>query len=291
MGRYSPSRGSLVLAALLLIAVSMILWTAANRRGRPGSHEGSVAGQNRSEERLQPTDRNITITIIYDNNRFDERLRPDWGFSCLIRGLEKTILFDTGASGEILLSNMQVLGIAPEEVQVIVISHIHGDHVGGLLDLLERNTHVEVWLPESFPERLKGKIKAKGARIVEVTAPAKILSQAYTTGEMGAVREQSLIVAAEKGLVVITGCSHPGILNIVSRAKSLLDEEVYLVLGGFHLAGTSAESIGTIASGLKSLGVSRVAPLHCSGDTARQIFREYYDDRCILGGVGLVIRI
>jgi 7,8-dihydropterin-6-yl-methyl-4-(beta-D-ribofuranosyl)aminobenzene 5'-phosphate synthase len=74
----------------------------------------------------------ISITVTYDNNLYTEGLITAWGFSCFIRGAEKTILFDTGGNGSILLANMKELDINPQEIDVAVISHIHGDHAGGI---------------------------------------------------------------------------------------------------------------------------------------------------------------
>ena len=92
------------------------------------------------------------MTIVYDNNRFDPRLRTAWGFSCVVRGLEKTILFDTGGDGRTLLGNMTQLGIEPAEVDIVVLSHIHGDHTGGLERFLEKNPRVIVYSPDACPQ-------------------------------------------------------------------------------------------------------------------------------------------
>lgn len=101
----------------------------------------------------------LTITIVYDNNRYDERLETAWGFSCLVEGLEKTILFDTGGDSAMLLRNMSKLRIDPQSVDVIVISHIHCDHLGGLSGLLEENNNVTVYLPQSLPESIKNTVR------------------------------------------------------------------------------------------------------------------------------------
>jgi 7,8-dihydropterin-6-yl-methyl-4-(beta-D-ribofuranosyl)aminobenzene 5'-phosphate synthase len=99
--------------------------------------------------------KHISITVVYDNNPYREGLSTSWGFSCLIRGTEKTILFDTGGNGSVLLSNMKRLRIEPEEIGIVFLSHIHGDHVGGLAQFLEANKNVTVFLPVSFPEKFK----------------------------------------------------------------------------------------------------------------------------------------
>ena len=104
----------------------------------------------------------ITITVVYDNETLVNDLVPSWGFSCLVQGLEKTILFDTGGDGEILLANMEQLGLDPQTVQVIVLSHLHGDHTGGLTDFLRVNPRVTVYLLDVFPDHLGG-----GFRVVQ----------------------------------------------------------------------------------------------------------------------------
>ncbi|HEC33647.1 MAG TPA: MBL fold metallo-hydrolase [Chloroflexi bacterium] len=238
----------------------------------------------------------VTITILYDNNEYDKRLETTWGFACLVElhpeaggpgGVETTILFDTGGDSVTLLSNMRRLGIDPQDVEVVVISHIHGDHVGGLAGFLEENHAVTVYLPQSFPQSIKEATRETGAELVEVGGPVEICRSVYSTGELGDwIREQSLVIESSQGLVVITGCAHPGVVNIVRQAKELVGGEVYLVLGGFHLGGTSAAEIAAIVEDFRELGVQKVAPCHCSGDVARRLFEEAYGEDFIPAGVG-----
>ena len=229
----------------------------------------------------------VTITILYDNNEYDERLETAWGFSCLVEGTEETILFDTGGDSAMLLRNMRTLGIDPRDVDVVVISHIHYDHVGGLAGFLEENHAVTVYLPECLPESIKETVREAGAELIEVHEPVRICEHVYSTGELGdLIREQSLVIETVRGLVVITGCAHPGVVNIVRRAKELVGGEVYLVLGGFHLGSVSAAEIATIVEDFQQLGVQKVAPCHCSGDVARRLFEEAYGEDFIPAGVG-----
>ncbi|MEW6374509.1 MAG: MBL fold metallo-hydrolase [Thermodesulfobacteriota bacterium] len=104
----------------------------------------------------------LTITVVYDNNPFNPNLRAEWGFSCFIEGLEKSILFDTGAKGQILLVNMEKLGIKPEEIDVIILSHTHRDHTGGLEVLISKKPAIEVWIPGFFPSDFKEDLRKKG---------------------------------------------------------------------------------------------------------------------------------
>jgi len=229
----------------------------------------------------------LTIAITYDNNPYDDRLRTAWGFSCLLRLPEKTILFDTGGDSSILLDNMDHLQIDPKEIDTVVLSHIHGDHVGGLGGILNQNSDVTVYLPASFPQSLKEDVKLYGAEVKEIHEPRELFDGVYTTGELnGGIKEQSLIVKTDEGLVIITGCAHPGVVNIVQRAREIAGDRVYLLLGGFHLGGASASKIESIIDSFEQLGVERVAPCHCSGDSARRLLREHYGEGYIECGVG-----
>ena len=256
------------------------------------THKEGRKGQIVLAEENTPTAaaKDISITVSYDNNPYKERLITAWGFSCVIRGTEKTILFDSGGDGSILLTNMEELGINPKEIDLVVLSHIHGDHVGGLPSFLENNPEVVVYLPKSFPRGFKDGVKEYGAKIVEVQGPLKICQGVYSTGELGTwIKEQSLIIHTEKGLIVITGCAHPGIVKIVDKAKDLVKNDVLLVMGGFHLGGESKGEIENIVSSFRKLGVSYVGPCHCSGDAARQLFKEQYGENFINIGVGRVV--
>lgn len=232
------------------------------------------------------------ITILYDNNPFAAGLKTGWGFSALVEAEQRAILFDTGGSGKTILSNMERLGKDPGAITVVIISHGHGDHTGGLSSILEANTRLKVFLPQSFPQGFSRAIKARGAEAVEVGAPMSPFPGIYSTGEMGeAIPEQALIVSTIHGLVVITGCAHPGIVNMVARANALLKKEVYLVLGGFHLLSKSDREIESVIGAFKKMGVKKVAPCHCTGDRARKLFEQGYRDGFIRAGVGRVIRI
>ena len=234
----------------------------------------------------------IQITILYDNNNYNRQLRTSWGFASLIEGLDETILFDTGGDISILLSNMHQLKINPEDVDVIIISHIHHDHVGGLSGFLKTNPKVRVYLPKTFPESIKNMVRGYEAKMVEVGEPMEICENAYSSGELGiSIIEQSLIIKTEKGLVIITGCSHPGIVNIVKHVKKEFGNDIYLILGGFHLSGLTRLELNEIINEIRQLGVIKVAPCHCSGDLARNLFEIVYGENFILAGVGKKIEI
>jgi len=232
------------------------------------------------------------LVTVFDNYQFDPSLKTGWGFSCLVKVGEQWILFDTGADSLILLANMEKLKIDPAKIDIIVLSHIHDDHVGGLFGVLEENSKIQVFLPVSFPKNFKDKIKSYGSKAVEVKESAKIADGVYSTGELGTwIKEQSLIVETTQGLVIITGCAHPGIVRIVEKTKEMFEKEVYLVLGGFHLGGASDSQLKNIIASFRDLGVQKVAPCHCSGKRCRELFKQEYGQDYLENGVGRVIDI
>jgi 7,8-dihydropterin-6-yl-methyl-4-(beta-D-ribofuranosyl)aminobenzene 5'-phosphate synthase len=233
----------------------------------------------------------ITITVVYDNNRYDGRLTTAWGFSCVIKLPQKTILFDTGGDGVILLHNMAKLKIDPKEIDVVVLSHVHGDHVAGLASFLEHNNNVTVYMPISFPQSLKDEVRITGAKLEEVDKASELFGGVFTTGEFNSgIKEQSLVLRTQKGLVVITGCAHPGIVNVAKKAGEITGEKNFLMIGGFHLGDASPSQISHVAESLLQLGVKKAASCHCSGDQARKIFKEFFGNY-INCGVGKEIVI
>jgi 7,8-dihydropterin-6-yl-methyl-4-(beta-D-ribofuranosyl)aminobenzene 5'-phosphate synthase len=238
------------------------------------------------------TAEDITITVVYNNVPYDAKLDTSWGLSILIEGLEDTILFDTGGDGLMLLSNMEKLGIAPKTIETIVLSHIHMDHIGGLSEFLQKNREVTVYLPASFPLHLKRNIMSATNALIAVDTAQKICAQVWSTGELGtSLREQSLMITTGKGIVIITGCAHPGIVNIVKYAKEYLNQNVYLVMGGFHLMAYTEYQVVAIINELKEMGVRKVAPSHCTGGKPIELFEAAWDGDFIDLGCGAKLRI
>ncbi len=178
----------------------------------------------------------MKIKIIYDNNA-QKGFKSGWGFSCVIENKEK-VLFDTGADAKTLLYNMNQLKIDPKDIDIVILSHSHGDHTGGLRGFLELNGNkAKVYQPKAF---LK---------------PTQICGDVYSTGALGdflGIAEQSLVVKTKKGNIVITGCAHPGVENIIEKARTL--GKIYGIIGGFH--GFSKLE--------KLEGIELIAPCHCT---------------------------
>jgi len=212
----------------------------------------------------------MKITIIYDNKTWEEGLKADWGFSCLVEAYDKKILFDTGANGSILLHNMQRLNIDPAIIEEVFISHAHGDHTGGLPELLRINNAVKVYIPVSCPE------PPGASEVVRVKEPFKIHENIFSSGELKSI-EQSLIVKTQKGLVVIVGCSHPGVKNILKAASQF--GKPYAIIGGLH--GFSDFNL------VKDLEF--ICPTHCTQFKSK--IELLYPKKYVGGGVGKVIEI
>jgi|GEM_PF-136767 metal-dependent hydrolase (beta-lactamase superfamily II)/imidazolonepropionase-like amidohydrolase len=231
----------------------------------------------------------LRITVLYDNMAYDARLRTGWGFAALIEYAGQTILFDTGADAPTLLGNVQTMGIDLRRIQSVALSHIHDDHVAGLSGLLATGVQPTVYVPPSFPSDFKRRVQAS-TRLVEVTPGQELATGIFSSGEIaGNPAEQALVIATPGGLVVITGCAHPGIVKMVAEIKGRFQAPIRLVLGGFHLANQSEAQIKEILADFRRLGVAQVAPTHCTGDNPIAQFRAAYGDDFIAAGVGRVI--
>jgi 7,8-dihydropterin-6-yl-methyl-4-(beta-D-ribofuranosyl)aminobenzene 5'-phosphate synthase len=199
-------------------------------------------------------------------------------------------MFDTGGEGQRLLSHMEILGKDPEQIDTVFLSHIHGDHTGGLWELSAHKQDLEVYIPKSFPMGFGEAAVGRGCRVVRISSPREISPAVFSTGEMGIwTKEQSLILDGDKGAIVLTGCAHPGIIGVIKRAKALIGGGIYLVMGGYHLFSADEWEIIEVIEAFKESRVERVCPCHCTGDSAKSIFRKSYGEKYVGGGVGRVV--
>ena len=234
----------------------------------------------------------LKITVIYDNYAAKAGFKTAWGFACVIQGADKTILFDTGSDGAVLMDNMAKAGIDPAVIDTVVLSHQHWDHIGGIYHFLDANADVQICLPQSFSAHFKQDLHRYRVDLIEVDSAVEICPGIYSTGDMaGPIREQALIMRTPRGMIVMTGCAHPGIVNIIQTAKTIVPDTVLLVMGGFHLMNDNAAAIGHVVSQFRALDVRYVAASHCTGDRARRMFAEEYRQQFLSSGAGNVITL
>ena len=245
----------------------------------------------------------IDFTILYDDVSLNDSFIGDQGFSCMIEIEEKSYLFDAGNIKDILKKNTEKLDIDCSNIEFIYISHLHTDHICGLSGIIDKCNKPLLILPSEFP--ITQTPKARGyveetlvdadkivSNTIKIKEPTKIGDYFYSTGVMEEkTYEQALIINTSKGLIILVGCSHPGIVEIVKQAKSQLKKEVYFVMGGLHLEGEKyPDKIKDIATQLKGL-TKYIAAGHCNDEKAQGIFKSTFGNKFIDIKAGLSFNI
>jgi 7,8-dihydropterin-6-yl-methyl-4-(beta-D-ribofuranosyl)aminobenzene 5'-phosphate synthase len=248
----------------------------------------------------------IVYTVLYNNTAATPSIIADHGFSCLIESGDHSCLFDAGQDPGKFMTNVKTLGVDCSHIEQVFISHMHGDHMGGLFDVLAQCNKPALYLPFSYPQ-IHGEPKSDRAdsdfnamleqftplvsEIIRAKEPVALGNGFHSTGMIeDQTYEQALIVPTSKGLVIITGCAHPGILEIVRRAKELMKQDVFLVMGGFHLVSTDAARVKTIAEELRKL-TKYVGPCHCTGEKAQAVFKDVFKEDYIDMKAGMRFKI
>jgi 7,8-dihydropterin-6-yl-methyl-4-(beta-D-ribofuranosyl)aminobenzene 5'-phosphate synthase len=238
----------------------------------------------------------MLIRIIYDNTLYSNKLISGWGFSAEIEFSGKYFLFDTGADRMILEHNINTLGINCSNINAIFLSHDHCDHVGGSSAILSKVKDIPVHILSSFNVSLKKKIAAYNCKKIFHENFNKIDERIYTTGPLDGnfmgipIQEQSLILNCEKGPVVIVGCAHTKIENVVKTVEQVFNKKIHLVLGGFHLMNKNELEIEKIINYLFK-SVEKIAPTHCTGEKAISMFSQKFKNNFYKCGVGKKINI
>lgn len=234
------------------------------------------------------------VKVLYDN-KAKKGLVSGWGFSCVIDG---KILFDTGEASASLIENMERMMVSPEDLEAVVISHEHWDHTGGLWEILKRKKGLKVYACPSFSDTFKDCVKELGGELIpadgmmDVTDGIKVSGEIYGANIDPYIPEQALIIKGDKGVSVITGCAHPGLMSMLKKIKQdLCIEKFYMVFGGFHLGALEIAEISDVVAGMKSLGVYKVGPMHCTGDKAIRVFGGQYHGNFIAVKAGHVIHL
>jgi len=211
----------------------------------------------------------MKVTVVFDNDIRGQGLKAGWGFSAVIEAQHtRAVLFDTGADSLTLLYNMERLNIDAKSIGIIVISHAHHDHTGGLSSILEINKDAELYVPASF----QGTIPRRAVTIV--TKPLEISEEIFSTGELKGI-EQSLAIKTSKGILVVAGCSHPGVGEILNASSRF--GRVYGIIGGFH----GFRDFSRLSN------LSLIVPCHCTQYKSEIL--ELFPQQSVRCGVGLVL--
>jgi len=267
------------------------------------------------------------ITVLYDAFGKPSAMQKDWGYAALIEYGGKRILFDTENNGDILARNAKAKGIDLSTLDFVIMSHRHGDHMGGLAYLLSVNPKVKIYapkegfgvyggdLPSTFyrkdtllpPEQryfdgappdvmrfgaawpdANFQLIDKNVEIVPGIHLIALVSDKPGTLEL---RELSLALNTPDGMVVVVGCSHPGIDKIVDAAAKI-NPRIHLVAGGFHLVVSKDEEIDNIVSSLRdTYKVAYVAPGHCTGEPTFAALRKAFGVRYLYAGLGTTLAL
>ena len=303
-----------------LINVSALLLTAT----LCASSSMSAVSADRGGGSTASTDR---ITVLYDAFGRMSAMKKDWGFAALVEVGGRRILFDTGNNPDLFAQNVRAAGVNLGKLDFVVMSHRHGDHMGGMTYLLSRNPNVKIYapqegfgvygasLPGSFyrkdeslsrdmryfdgapPEVLRFGSAWPKANIMlidkttEVAPGVTLIAQVSDAPGTKELKELSLAINTPEGIVLIVGCSHPGIEAIVAEAAAI-NPRIRMVAGGFHLVAAQDSVIDTVVAVLHdTFKVERIAPGHCSGEHTFAAVKRIFGDRYQYAGVGTVAEL
>jgi 7,8-dihydropterin-6-yl-methyl-4-(beta-D-ribofuranosyl)aminobenzene 5'-phosphate synthase len=306
----------MITASWRLILVAVALAVVAACKTTPSPSPVQVTGRPKAQ-----------ITVLYDAFGKDRAMQKDWGYAALVEYGNKRILFDTGNNPDILARNAKAKGIDLAALDFVVMSHRHGDHMGGLTYLLSVNPHVKIFapkegfgvygadLPSSFyrkdaalppderyfdgtpPETMRfGSAWPKANfqlvdKTTEIASGIHLISLVSDKPGTLELRELSLAIDTPDGMVVVVGCSHPGIEKIIEAAAKI-NPRIQLVAGGFHLVVAKDEEIARISSTLHdTFRVAYVAPGHCTGEPTFAALRKVFGDHYLYAGLGTSISL
>ena len=266
------------------------------------------------------------VTILYDSFGKSPTLTMDWGFAALVDYGGKRILFDTGNNAQIFEHNVKAAGVDLQKLDFVVMSHRHGDHMGGLTYLLKVNPTVKIYAPKersgvygddqpsstwyrkdpSLPTEQRYYRGAPPEIIhmgeawpnanfqlidknIEIVPGMYLIALVSDTPGTLEVHELSLAIRTPDGLVLVVGCSHPGVEHIL-REASAIDPHINLLLGGLHQIQAPDAEVERIARVLHDqYKLDRIAPGHCTGEPEFAALKKTFGDHYLYAGVGSVV--
>ncbi len=237
---------------------------------------------------INQTAKKIKITTLVEDTSPYRNLWGEHGLSFWIEVDNKKILFDTGQSGEVLIHNLKALNFDLRSIDSFILSHPHDDHSGGLQLIVNQIKDVPMYsVSNAFNEYVPNgeKISKIISKIHYVKKDLEIFPGIYVLQERDAIntskltKEISLVVNLEgKGLVIIVGCAHQGLINIINNVKFFSQNKIpiYALFGGLHLKDTKEEEIIEIINSLKNSGLKILAPNHCIGFSALKMMSQTF---------------
>jgi len=229
--------------------------------------------------------------VVLVDNRAIEPLEPAWGLAVYLEAEGTRVLFDTGPEPVVLERNSELLRTRLNDLDFVFLSHEHADHVGGLPYVADLNPGLEVYIPAGASKSLRRWIEDLGLRAVCVRGVREISEGIYSSGEVcSGICEHALVVRTRGGLLVLTGCAHPGVRPLIERARAL-DKRVLMLLGGLHLAGAGLTELESVARYMAEIEIDTVLPLHCSGDRAVTYLARRLASTCGRGFAGLAVEV
>ena len=268
------------------------------------------------------------VTILYDSFGKSPALTMDWGFAALVEYGGKRILFDTGNNALIFEHNVKAVGVDLQHLDFVVMSHRHGDHMGGLAYLLKVNPEVKIYAPKERsgvygddppsstfyrndaslpteqryygghpPDILRMGSAWPGANIHLIDKNTQIAQGIYVIALVSdnpgtlELRELSLAIRTPEGLVLVVGCSHPGVQRIVQEALAI-DPHLHILFGGLHQVQASDPEVQRIATVLHDRDkLDFVAPGHCTGEPEFAALKKAFGDHYVYAGLGTIVAL
>ena len=274
---------------------------------------------------------NFKITIL--STMLSDTHVGEWGFSALIEADGQKVLFDTGSREKTVIQNANELNINLDHIDNVFLSHNHKDHTGGLISLKKEfpnsfsKAHIGEGIFYSRPNsngtshyilNNKNSLESLGVKFITHINPSQIMKGLWTTGqiprkydeknwsELGKIidlngkvvedtipEDQSLFFDTEKGIVLVSGCGHAGLINTINYIKNIIpNRPIYKIIGGFHLLNLKQNKLKWTAKKMKEFGVKYFVGAHCTGLNSTYSIRNFMNlssKNALVGSVGTYI--